>query len=619
MSNGDDFIGVFIGLESASYEYLANIIAPYRSDLNIDIGSLLLIENGQDQLVARVMEYVPFGELMSFMGQKWLSDVALEADKIGQDIKNRKIRYQIRIKVLGTLNRTGFNAGLKTIPHITSRVSKPDTKKTIEIINMASASQAQGIEIGSYFLDNKIRVNFDLAQINERRTFVFAHAGYGKTNLVKMMGLRWKNEYGGLLVFDPEGEYAITDKKNRPGIMDGREAILATNRKIDGQIKNVYRNLKLNLKSLSPKFAIPILVSEGKHDMVFFSALMGMEQPEWNSLVDVFYEHGWGISNKEVNDTVFGSSLDEQKIVSIKNNLIGPIRSLHDPQSRLLEITKEAMGTGNVMIIDISLLDTKSALQLSSILVRQIFNHNQDAFTGSSGNLLKANFVVEEAQSVLGGSSNDTTFVELSKEGRKYSLGAVFVTQQPGSISPEIVSQGDNFFMFHMINSSDLEMLKRVNAHYSRDIITQILNEPVKGKCYLWTSEQPFVIPVMIDLIEDKLNPNEAATVQSSSTLLGDILAKVEGTSSNPVLISILQKYVSIENTNKGVETGKKTIALFKQLDDDEKEFLRKQDRLQSNRDGTEFAIRIKYYTSLAQMQPILDSMAKQQDSDENI
>lgn len=38
MSNGDDFIGVFIGLESASYEYLANIIAPYRSDLNIDIG-----------------------------------------------------------------------------------------------------------------------------------------------------------------------------------------------------------------------------------------------------------------------------------------------------------------------------------------------------------------------------------------------------------------------------------------------------------------------------------------------------------------------------------------------------------------------------------------------------
>jgi hypothetical protein len=258
-------------------------------------------------------------------------------------------------------------------------------------------------------------------------------------------------------------------------------------------------------------------------------------------------------------------------------------------------------------------------LQLSSILVRQIFNHNQDAFTGSSGNLLKANFVVEEAQSVLGGSSNDTTFVELSKEGRKYSLGAVFVTQQPGSISPEIVSQGDNFFMFHMINSSDLEMLKRVNAHYSRDIITQILNEPVKGKCYLWTSEQPFVIPVMIDLIEDKLKPNEAATVQSSSTLLADILAKVEGTSSNPVLISILQKYVSIENTNKGVETGKKTIALFKQLGDDEKEFLRKQDGIQSGRDGTEFAIRTKYYTSLAQMQPILDSMAKQQDSDENI
>ncbi len=606
MSNGDDFIGVFIGLESASYEYLANIIAPYRSDFNIDIGSFLLIENGQDELVARVMEYVPFGELMSFMGQKWLGDVALEADKIGQDIKNRKIRYQIRIKVLGTLNQSGFNAGLKTIPHITSRVSRPDTNKIKEIINMASVSQSQGIEIGSYFLDGKIRVNFDLAQINERRTFVFAHAGYGKTNLVKMIGLRWKREYGGLLVFDPEGEYAITDKKDRPGIMDGREAVLATNRKIDMKMRNVYRNLRLNLKTLSPKFAIPILVSKGKHETIFFSTLMGMEQNQWNKLVDIFYDKGWGASNEDVNNLVFEGTLDDQKIVPIKNNLIGPIKNLHDPQSKLLQITMKAMRDGDVMIIDISLLDSKTALQLSSIIVRQIFNHNQDAFTVGDGDLLKANFVVEEAQSVLSGTSNDTTFVELAKEGRKYSLGAIFVTQQPGSISSEIVSQGDNFFIFHMINSNDLEMLRRVNAHYSRDIITQILNEPVKGKCYLWTSEQPFVIPVMIDLVEDQVKPNHAHIVQSSSNILGNILGAIE---TNPFLISILKKYEIIEKSNKGVETGKKTIALFGSLTDDEKEFLRSQGGIQADKGGTEFAVKTKYYSNLAQFLPILNSI----------
>jgi len=618
MPNGDDFIGVFIGLESASYEYLANIIAPYRSDFNIDIGSFLLIENGQDQLVARVMEYVPFGELMSFMGQKWLSDVALEADKIGQDIKNRKIRYQIRIKVLGTLSQAGFNAGLKTIPHITSRVSNPDTNKIKEIINMASISQSQGIEIGSYFLDNKIRVNFDLSQINERRTFVFAHAGYGKTNLVKMMGLRWKKEYGGLLVFDPEGEYALTDKKNRPGIMDGREAILATNRDVDNKVRNIYRNLRLNLKALSPKFAIPILVSEGKHETIFFSTLMGMEQEQWNTLVDIFYEQGWGASNRDINENVFGGTLDDQKIASIKNNLIGPIRSIHDPQSRLLQICMEAMRRGQVMIIDISLLDSKTALQLSSILVRQIFNHNQDAFTGGGDDLLKANFVVEEAQSVLSGTSNDTTFVELSKEGRKYSLGAIFVTQQPGSISSEIVSQGDNFFMFHMINSSDLEMLRKVNAHYSRDIITQILNEPVKGKCYLWTSEQPFVIPVMIDLVDDSLKPNQADTVQNTSNLLGGIMAAIEGKDSNPALISIIKKYASIENQYKGTDTSKKTTALFKNLTNEEKDVLRSQNGIQANRDGTEFAVKTKYYLSLSQLLPVLDHVKEEEENKEN-
>jgi hypothetical protein len=42
-------------------------------------------------------------------------------------------------------------------------------------------------------------------------------------------------------IFDPEGEYAITDAKRRPGIMDKREAILVTNRKINKDIKNLFK------------------------------------------------------------------------------------------------------------------------------------------------------------------------------------------------------------------------------------------------------------------------------------------------------------------------------------------------------------------------------------------
>ena len=74
--NNNSIMGVFIGLESSTYEYIADIIAPYQVDFSLEIGDFLLIDNVDSYLVSRVTEYRPTGELTSFMGQKWLGDVA---------------------------------------------------------------------------------------------------------------------------------------------------------------------------------------------------------------------------------------------------------------------------------------------------------------------------------------------------------------------------------------------------------------------------------------------------------------------------------------------------------------------------------------------------------------
>src|SRR3989344_7239910 len=145
----DEVIGVFIGLQSSSYEYIANIVAPYKADFSIELGNFLLIDDSPKKLVARVIDFVPQGELTSFMGQKWLSDVALDSDAIGSDIKKRKISYRVKIKILGTLNeKNKFNPGLRKIPHITSKVVKADFETMNEIINEALEEQIKGKEIG---------------------------------------------------------------------------------------------------------------------------------------------------------------------------------------------------------------------------------------------------------------------------------------------------------------------------------------------------------------------------------------------------------------------------------------------------------------------------------------
>lgn len=167
MVSTENVIGVFIGLEAASYEYIADIIAPYQMDFSIDIGSFLLIEGTPELLVARVMQYVPRGEFTSFMGEKWLSDVALEGDVIGPDIKKRKISYRVRIKILGALAEDGeFKPGLLRIPHITSRVYKPTISQVEQIVNKALKEQEKGFEVGTYALDNSIKVKFDMNELN---------------------------------------------------------------------------------------------------------------------------------------------------------------------------------------------------------------------------------------------------------------------------------------------------------------------------------------------------------------------------------------------------------------------------------------------------------------------
>jgi predicted RNA methylase len=82
--------------------------------------------------------------------------------------------------------------------------------------------------------DPAVLPRFDIQQLKSRRSFVFARAGFGKSNLVKLL---FANLYGGAegpvtekrggrkvpvgtIVFDPDGEYYWPDDKGRPGLCD---------------------------------------------------------------------------------------------------------------------------------------------------------------------------------------------------------------------------------------------------------------------------------------------------------------------------------------------------------------------------------------------------------------
>jgi hypothetical protein len=149
-------------------------------------------------------------------------------------------------------------------------------------------------------------------------------------------------------------------------------------------------------------------------------------------------------------------------------------------------------------------------LVLSGLILRRIFDRNQQEFTEAEPRTIPTIAVVEEAQSVLNEHSQASEpYVAWVKEGRKYDLGAVLITQQPGSIPVEILSQGDNWFLFHLLSASDLTTLKRANAHFSDDLLSALLNEPIPGQGVFWSSVggKPYPVSIRALLFEQMVTP----------------------------------------------------------------------------------------------------------------
>lgn len=163
------------------------------------------------------------------------------------------------------------------------------------------------------------------------------------------------------------------------------------------------------------------------------------------------------------------------------------------PQSVLYHLAH-----GHIVVVDISLLSSGAGQRVAGLILKTVFDHNVAHFTADYQDaVIPVVAVIEEAQNVLSAEKmkEDSPFVEWAKEGRKYNLGAILVTQQPGAISDQLLSQGDNFFALHLISSVDLDALQRNNAHFSDDILSYILNEPIEGNVYFWSApSQPYVI-----------------------------------------------------------------------------------------------------------------------------
>ena len=511
-------IGVFRGFSETGLEFRADVVAPYSGEPAPLIGDFLLVDiNGDEYLLGRVTRFFPRGVLSSSQGDEYLTTLSKMGEVVPEGIKDDRLRYNVNLKILGTIvessNEFRYIPGVRQLPHLGAIVGRPSYNVLKFICSLGCDSEGEPVEIGHYALGdivfNDLPVKFDLKHLIAKRSFVFARAGYGKSNLVKLLiaKLYEKPRGVGMLIFDPEGEYAFTDDKGRPGLTDipylKKRVVVFTDRELPPNMARfVGGRVRINLTDLRASVVVSRCIASEKQETVFAARLRSRNREEWAELVSLLEEHSYRSSDEEIGRlTDLLPEREGASISAVRSNLVPVIGSLHDDNSNMLDQIKKNLRDGNIVIVDVSTLSRVNSERLAGLILNEIFHHNQRNFiSGGRGNLIPTIVVLEEAQSVLSAkASEDSPFVTWAKEGRKYELGALLITQQPGAISKELLSQGDNFFAFHLISSGDLGQLKAANAHYSTDIISSIINEPIKGNCYYWSApDQPFVMSARI-------------------------------------------------------------------------------------------------------------------------
>jgi hypothetical protein len=551
----DNVVGVFRGFREGGLEFQADLVLPYRNEFqSIPMrGQFLLVqlETPTEAVLGRIASFSSEGKLSFGSGEEFNIRALRENREVPEDLREQYLKYKVTIRVLGVLRQNGncgltFVASHRRLPHVGSPVAFPTPALLQEIAGHNIDGAALGhFALGEYIYADgaeqlrpedwmqvkspEVLVKFPVGSLVSRRSFVFARAGFGKSNLNKLLfstlykttpTVRKRGDREvpvGTVIFDPDGEYFWPDDKGRPGLCDVPwlvdKLVVFTSRKSQSAFYQsfVAGGIRLDIRRLKPSDVIAIALGPERQEQQNVRKLRGLDPSRWERLVNLIDQHGNQSALEEVAGLLdLDVSKQEAEAVAARSNMTAIVRMLHDKSSQLMDLLLDALSQGKLCVIDVSQMRGAQALVLSGLILRRIFDRNQQEFTEAEPRTIPTIAVVEEAQSVLNENSQASEpYVAWVKEGRKYDLGAVLITQQPGSIPVEILSQGDNWFLFHLLSASDLTTLKRANAHFSDDLLSALLNEPIPGQGVFWSSVsgKPYPVSIRALLFEQMITP----------------------------------------------------------------------------------------------------------------
>jgi len=512
MNNEITYLGTIIRVDSSTVEI----------EISDQIPSSAPIINGRVYKIGQIGTFVkmPIGNISIYGIVSSVSNTPNKSDdnSIKQIIGSRFLTVQLVGEKIGDRD---FEKGIGTYPTINDEVHIVIEKDLFEIYGQKDSNS---IEIGKHSSSENLAVYVDIHKLILRHCAILGSTGSGKSNTTVSILKSILNDYNGsrIVLVDPHGEYAsafpeakvfkINDAKNplyipfwlmnfdelafflvgakptddqRPEYRLFRAMIEKFKKENFDKLKagNVDKNL---ITADSP---IPFNVRKVWYEMNWWlNASFDSTKKDEQKRVTV-YEEDEGDYNtlKRAKFTSHQSTTNanpphvtkhteyysyEKKILSrIKDSRYdflfnsGDYKDENSPKD-LNHLLNEWIGSNEKLtILDLSgvpfeVLDITIGL-ITRFIYDSMFWGRFEEYTGRNRPLLLA---YEEAHSYLNKNDNNSyskkAVERIFKEGRKFGVGAMVITQRPSEISETILAQVGTTIALRLTNSSDQGIVK---------------------------------------------------------------------------------------------------------------------------------------------------------------
>ena len=552
-----DIVGQVIGGE------FGQITVRQKAGLDLEIGDILVLEEDGYNLILSVFD-LRYASQIDSKTHEMISGVALEEEKEKQEANDEEEQSAVAafyepdivnyvVASIKPLVRVGTDAEAsistpKALPPFNSTL-RPVSKKDLEFLEKRNQD---GLFVGSIRSGSEViadaKVRLPIEDVFTHHMLIPATTGRGKSNLVKSMlwGVIDSGARVGLLVLDAHDEYY---GKTGKGLKDhpnsaGRLVYYTTERETLAGA----HTLAINLKTIEPRhfeglveFSEPQLGAihryHAEHGSDWIAAIMGAkgsgtqnpddnddgngaasgrrdgssERPPARSTMSAVRRKLrmlLGIELVAATDDDDGNGNNGAKKLHSRNGIFDPdtkgMKTIHD--------MVEHIESGKIVVLDTSQLDSEAELVVGNIIATRLLEaYKHYKTTGELGRKPVTSIIIEEAPRVIGedvlASKNDNIYATIAREGRKFKVGLVAVTQLSSVIPKTILANMNTKIILGNEMKQEREALI---ASASQDLSSDDKNIASldKGEAIITSIFAPFAMPIKIPNFDDLVDEN---------------------------------------------------------------------------------------------------------------